>query len=308
MVDDISISVVVCAYNSQDAVPRLLAGLAGQASAPSEIIVVDSNSMDDTSAAVKKFAAYNPGCPVRLIHEKRSGKSHALNAGVMASSGEVIAFLDDDAMVERGWIAAIVSAFEHKNIDGVGGRILPEWNSSAPSWFTPAVAGFTPVHDFGNDPLAYDLPGSSPVGANMAFRRSALDKAGLFDTNLGHVGARKIGGEESDLCQRMHDLGLKIVYWPDAAIHHCFGPEAEARNYWRKRVFTQGRAAAYYLKKRERSLFSLAAGAPARILRQKNIKFAMHSEQPGKSFFYYELKLILHLGFIHGLWGGKNAL
>lgn len=302
-----TISAVICTYDSQGRIGELLENLAGQGRRPDRVIVVDNNSTDRTIEIVNDFAKENPGFPLKLVSEPRQGKTHALNAGVKAAETDVIAFLDDDVLPDKGWTAAIVQAFADDNIDGLGGRIIPKWTGKSPKWFTPAVAGFTPVHDFGEKTMAYAPPASSPIGANMAFRKKALDRAGIFDARLGHKGKTLVGGEESELCQRMADMGMQLVYRPGAKAAHCFSPEAEKKVYWRKRVFIQGRTAARYLKNNERPLFTLAMDyiknkhGKKKSGGKNDLQPVLYGDLKGKNLFYRQLKLILYLGFIAGL-------
>lgn len=305
----IFISVIVCAHNSGRDIAELLECLASQDHELFEIIIVDNNSTDNTAHVVRQCIAALSDIHIRLITEPRPGKSHALNTGIASAKGEIIAFADDDVIVGKDWLTSVARAFENPDVAAMGGRIFARWDEPAPSWFTPATACFTPVHDFGDKVLSYCPPSSLPIGANMAVRKYALERVGLFDTSLGHVGNKKIGGEESDLCQRIYDLGMGVIYWPQAVVHHRLSTRVMTRAFMCGRIFTQGRVAAYYLKKNERSIFAMG-----RMLTRKKKnsgfagrEYALPSQKQGKNIFYYELKMILYLGYLYGLFFSKRA-
>ncbi|MBI9076282.1 MAG: glycosyltransferase family 2 protein [Desulfatibacillum sp.] len=293
--ESVKFSIILCTHNAPPSFAALLQSLANQdfPARQYEVLAVDNSAHGAAQIIVDSVSQSHPGRIIRYIRETTPGKSHALNTGVRESRGEIIAFLDDDISLNADWLTALDQAFESPEIAGAGGKILPKWEGPPPPWFTPAVAGFTPAHDFGDKPLAYQPPWSCPIGANMAFRKYVLEQAGPFDTKLGHCGANKLGGEESDLCRRIHYLGYKMTYWPRARVTHPFTWAEKSKAHWRRRVFTQGRMAAYILFKDTLPLLGTRIKHPA--------ESAMHRKQPGKNLFYYQLKTALMAGFACGL-------
>jgi len=100
-----------------------------------EVLIVDNNSTDTTSAVCQSFLRRNPE-RYRYLFEKRQGKSFALNAAVENATGEIIAFTDDDVLVGVDWLFALLIALDEYDCVGVAGRIVPVWNSPKPVWFT----------------------------------------------------------------------------------------------------------------------------------------------------------------------------
>jgi hypothetical protein len=120
-VSTLTLSVVVVTRNRARLLERCLASLAGQKRAADEIVVVDNGSTDDTAEVVRGFA---PACPLRLVHEARPGVGRARVAGCAAASGDVLAFIDDDAIADEHWLAALEQCFAFDDHVGlVGGRI-----------------------------------------------------------------------------------------------------------------------------------------------------------------------------------------
>ena len=125
------ISVLICTYNRARLLRETLAAL--QAQAPPrdcdvEIVVVDNNSTDNTPAVIAESAGDGPYRIVAL-KEKRQGKSFALNAGLAHASGEVLALTDDDVLPEDGWLDRIVDVFRTRDVQFVGGKVLPAWET-----------------------------------------------------------------------------------------------------------------------------------------------------------------------------------
>src|SRR5215470_13912897 len=127
-----SISVLICTFNRAALLRETLAALQ-EMDAPEacsvEIIVVDNNSNDDTPAVVAE-SIHRARFPVICVHERQQGKSFALNAGLTAASGDVLALTDDDVLPATDWLVRIVDAFRRQNVTFVFGKVLPRWQST----------------------------------------------------------------------------------------------------------------------------------------------------------------------------------
>ncbi|ACL06874.1 glycosyl transferase family 2 [Desulfatibacillum aliphaticivorans] len=293
--DLMKISVILCTQAASRHLEALISSLAVQdfPAQEYEVLIVDNSPDGAAKDLAGEAVQAAPDRKIRYVHEPVPGKTRALNAGVKIAQGEIVAFLDDDVSLDSDWLVAIAHAFDNPGTGGAGGKITPQWPGKAPGWFTPAVAGFTPVHDFGDKPLAYHAVGACPVGANMAFRKLAVEQAGLFDVNLGHCGEAKLGGEEWDLCRRVRRIGYRLMYEPQAGVKHHFTRDEAIKSYWRGRAFTQGRVAAYILFKDDAPLLNRA--------KAESEGAALHRNQPGKNLFYFQLKAAFAAGFACGL-------
>ncbi|WP_404790629.1 glycosyltransferase family 2 protein [Altericista sp. CCNU0014] len=183
------ISVVICTYNRAD---RLLLALEAltQQTLPSdafEVLVVDNRSTDNTSAICQSFQARF--ARFRYVYEPMQGLSKARNTGWRVSQSPYIAYLDDDAIPCQGWIEAILTVFEtvQPKPVSIGGPIYPLWEIPRPDWVTPVMETLFTMLDGGDVPRWFE-DDEYPWGANVIYRRDALEKAGGFCEQLGRKG------------------------------------------------------------------------------------------------------------------------
>jgi glycosyltransferase involved in cell wall biosynthesis len=231
------ISVVLCTHNRADVLGEALESLVGQGfpAVDYEIIVVDNASTDETTEVVARF----PG--VRCLREARLGLSVARNSGVRAAQGEVVAFIDDDAIAEPGWIGALWSIYKRfPEAAGAGGRILPLWPSGGPpNWYESELASVFSGLDYGEQTQALRYP-QVLYGTNMSFRRDVLQSVGGFREELGRRGKGMMANEEVELMWRIERAGGECYYTPDAVVWHCVPSERLRMSYLLRRAYGYG--------------------------------------------------------------------
>ena len=113
-----TLSVIIVTYNRCNDLKDSLNALCSMNVEPTEIIVVDSNSSDGTCELVKNF-------PVKFIKIKEKSMVRARNVGLKQAKGDVVAYVDDDAIVSKDWSKLILEPYENNDVGGVGGRVLP---------------------------------------------------------------------------------------------------------------------------------------------------------------------------------------
>jgi glycosyltransferase involved in cell wall biosynthesis len=239
------VTVILCTFNRCDLLAKALQSVAGSTLSKSvewEVLVVDNASSDSTPAVVKDFCERYPG-RFRYLSEPRPGKSHALNLGIREARGDVLAFMDDDVVVEPTWLQNLTAALNDSKWAGVGGRILPEQPFSPPRWIPlknqnalAPLAVFDPGIEAG--PLA-----DTPFGANMAFRKSMFERYGGFRTDLGpQPGGKPQKSEDSEFGHRLQAAGEVFRYEPSALVYHGVPRNRVRKDYFLAWWFDKARA------------------------------------------------------------------
>ncbi len=234
----VDVSVIVSTYNRAKSLRDTIESLVSQKAegCSYEIIVVDNNSRDKTRDVVATFNG-----KVRYLFEPKQGLSYARNAGIKEAGGQVIAFTDDDVIVDSNWIASIYQCFKETKALAVGGKIERLWHCDRPEWLLDELTGPLIVQDLGPERKKWDQKNRHMVGANMAFHRSLFEKYGLFREELGRRGDELIGGEDRELFRRFFEANIPIFYEPKAVVHHKVESQRLTKEYVRKWFWDVGR-------------------------------------------------------------------
>ncbi|MFF7968634.1 glycosyltransferase family 2 protein [Streptomyces sp. NPDC007903] len=238
-----AISVVICVY-TEDRWEDILAAVASVRAqshpALETLLVVDHNTalLDRLAAEYKE-----PDGPVRVLaNAGPRGLSAGRNTGVAASRGEVIAFLDDDAVAERDWLRRFAEGYADPRVLAVGGRTEPVWASGRrPAWFPEEFDWVVGCTYRGLPPGRVRV--RNVLGGNASFRRTAFELAGGFATGIGRDGDRRpLGCEETELCIRISRARPDAVLLIDdrAVIHHRVPEVRERFAYFRTRTYAEG--------------------------------------------------------------------
>jgi glycosyltransferase involved in cell wall biosynthesis len=248
----ISASVVVCTRSRADRLTGCLAHLSDQVPAgvggEVEVVIVDNGSTDRTADVAAAWCTQDPGRR-RLVAEPVAGLSRARNRGIAVARGDVVLFLDDDAVAPRGWVAAHLAAYERDPlVVAVGGPVVLRWPDGRPRWLAPRLDHWFSALDHGEEAGPFPPP-HGPYGTNMSVRRGALDAAaraapggGPFDHRLGRRGRSLVSGEEGDLFERLWAAGGAIAYEPAALVLHAVTPDRLRRRWVLRRGWAQGRS------------------------------------------------------------------
>lgn len=216
------VTVIVCTYNRCSVLANALNSVAASVLPPSiewEVLVVDNNSTDQTRKVVDEFCRRYPGRFLYLF-EATQGKSYALNAAIQEARGEVLAFMDDDVTVDPDWLWNLTAALQNGEWAGAGGRVIPVWSCSPPSWLVvggPHALGPFVEFDRGSEAGPLNEP---PLGANMAFRRDVFKKWGGFRTDLGPSGSTLLRNDDTEFGRRLLAAGERLRYEPSAVMRH----------------------------------------------------------------------------------------
>src|ERR1700739_837122 len=242
------ISVIICTYNRCQLLKKALEAIAGCEMPKKiswEVIVVDNNSNDATHDVTEDVDRRYPN-HFRYIFESRVGKSNALNKGVQEARGCILAFVDDDVVVQPTWLHNLTAELHGEQWAGVGGRTLPANSVSLPGWLTlkgPYGLGgvLAAIVDLGDEPIVLDRP---PYGANMAFRKVMFERYRGFRTDLGPSPNREIPrpNEDTEFGRRLMAAGERILYVPTAVVFHPVPADRIKKQYFLDWWFDYGRA------------------------------------------------------------------
>jgi O-antigen biosynthesis protein len=195
------VSVVVCTHNGARTLPECLGGV-GRLDYPDfELIVVDDGSSDASAAIARAHGAI-------VVRTEHRGLSAARNAGVERASGEIIAFLDDDAYPDVDWLRYVAALLRANGHGGIGGPNLPPHDDGVVAECVAAAPG-GPIHVLISDREAEHVP-----GCNMAFRKSALEHIGGFDERF------RAAGDDVDVCWRLQEAGWTLGFSAGAVVLH----------------------------------------------------------------------------------------
>ena len=205
------VSVIVCSHNGAGRIRECLERVEALDYPARETIVVDDGSRDETAAVAGEFG-------VLVIRTDHHGLSHARNAGLEASCGEIVAYLDDDSYPDSSWLKHLVSTLMESSHVGAGGpNIAPPGDGLVADCVANAPGGPTHV-------LLSDLEAEHIPGCNMAFRVDALRTIGGFDPQF------RVAGDDVDVCWRLQQRGWTLGFSPAAVVwHHC---RTSVRAYW----------------------------------------------------------------------------
>ena len=221
------ISVVVCTYNGASTIRDTLEALRDLDYPSFEVIVVNDGSTDETPQIASNY-------PYRVINEENQGLSRARNTGIAAATGEIVAFIDDDAYPDPHWLRFLALSFIEGKFAAVGGPNLAPMRDG---WRADAIAN---APGGPNAVLISDRTAEHIPGCNMAFRKEALEAVGGFDPRF------RTAGDDVDLCWRLRDRGDVIGYSAAAVVWHH--RRRSLRAYWKQQV-GYGKAEALLEKK-----------------------------------------------------------
>ena len=230
------LSVILCTYNRERYLYNVLHSVAAGTLPPSEyeIVLVDNNSDDGTVGECERFKADHPQVTLRYFMERNQGLSYARNRGIREAQGDVLVYVDDDALVNPEYLQTYAEFFgRNKEAVAAGGPIIPQYDGcEEPDW----MSHYTRLLITGKLYLGKnerEFPGEVfPGGGNAAYRKSVFDTVGLFNTELGRKGNSLIGAEEKDLFDKMVSHGMRFYYLPTAILYHLIPPKKLTQDYF----------------------------------------------------------------------------
>ena len=205
-----------------------------QTLSPREVILVVDHNPSLLQRARSQFSDV-----IVLENRNSPGASGAKNTGIEAAQGDIIVFLDDDAVAAPDWLQMLSEGYENPQIIGVGGKLEPIWLHGRPRWFPDEfdwVVGCT----YRGLPEETS-PIRNLIGANMSFRREALEEIKYY-SGIGHTGTRPFGGMDPDICIRITQRWPQkvLLYEPGALVYHHVDEKRTHWDYFCLRCYNEG--------------------------------------------------------------------
>jgi glycosyltransferase involved in cell wall biosynthesis len=233
------VTVIICCYTLERLkdVLEAIESVKNQTQTPDEILV----PVDHNQELLQKLQEELPADVKLILNEGAQGLSETRNVGIRAAQGDIVAFIDDDAVAENNWLKDLIQDFDDVNVMAVGGRAIPVWPSGKrPFWF-PEELDWTVGCTF----KGLTLDGNrvrNVIGCNMAFRKDVFSKVCFFDSAIGGIKEISRGGEESALCLRIKHMipGSLILYRASAIIHHRVPRKRLKLRYLANRCYNEG--------------------------------------------------------------------
>ena len=239
------LSVIICTYNRDKYIYNVLKSLADNTLPYDcyEIVLIDNNCTDNTRCECDRFLRDFPNVRVRYFVETNQGLSHARNRGIKESAGDILVYVDDDALVNREYLQTYADFFDRMpEIDAAGGPIIPKYETEEPDWmshFTKAlITGYKYLGSKEKEFPKNDYPG----GGNAAYRAFVFEKVGLFNVELGRKGDSLVGAEEKDIFDKATTLGIRFFYLPNAILYHLIPEKKLSKDYFDRLTYSIGKS------------------------------------------------------------------
>ncbi len=236
--DPLAASVVISTCRLQDQVRSLVMSLLDQQGVGRfEVLLVDNSCSPQTKRAVADLRP-PPGVALRYLPEPRPGLHNVRHRGAIEASCDNLIYLDDDVVLSPDWLRCMCARLQDPNVAMIGGRVLLRFESPPPVW-VEAFRGLLSELDLGSAARQMS-PDVTPIGCNLAVRRSLLVRVGGFnpDAFADSKLLRFRGDGEVGLARKIRDLGLAIWYEPGARLEHLVPAKRMSAAYvrWRSKI------------------------------------------------------------------------
>ena len=286
---ELTISAIICTHNRDQYLGAAIDSLLAQTLNQIEVIVVD-NASTDTTAEVVQQRLSDPR--LRYVYEATLGLSTARNTGARAAKGDILAYLDDDAVASPQWLASLLEIYQQNHKVAIaGGKVTLLWPPGVnrpPTWLSDDLASGLGAYDLGDRLQYIKNPNLTPRGLNYSLRKTFLDSVGGFDINLGRVGKNLLSNEELHMTQLALKGGWQVVYVPTALAAHNVSPARLKPGWFLSRSWWQGISECYREQVSGRAGVAQLRWGGERLVRgvYKTLKYVHDPAQRFENFTY----------------------
>lgn len=239
------LNIIIPTYNRADSLRKTLQSLLAAEHPDSLevfVTVADNNSSDHTKQIVDEMKPNFTKIKFDYIFVKDQGRSFALNAGIKLADGDLISAIDDDEQIQNDWFTEVEKMFRTRwdEIDFVGGKILPIWETAPPKWIEPLKDGVICWRDYGDEEWIYTIETPMITGGHGIFKRDVFQRIGVYDEEVGAKEKGFISGEDEVLYRNLLENGMRGVYNPALVIFHYVPAYRLDKNYYRRWLFGVG--------------------------------------------------------------------
>ena len=215
-----------------------------------EVIVIDNGSTDATFQICKKYKSKILN--YRFFLKPNPGLHIGRHLGARKAKGEILVYIDDDIVADKGWLQAIANAFKDDSVALAGGKILPKWEGDIPDWLKYFERynehgwwlGYLSLLDFGNE--VKEIPPHFVFGCNFSIRKNVLfDCGGFHPDAMPQELIRFRGDGETGLSIKISQKKFKTLYVPSALVYHRVPKDRLTVDYFCRRAFNQGVSDSY---------------------------------------------------------------
>lgn len=241
---DTGVSILICTYNRRRVLAQTLEGLTRlrvPSGVEAELVLVCNACTDGSEDVGREWSARMPFA-ARVVVEPEPGLSVARNRAISEAQHDILAFTDDDVLVDPGWIDGLLEIYRTQGarVGVVGGRVDLWWGAvERPAWLPKELEWLLASHDRGDQILELSTP--DLFGANFSLRREVFDRVGPFRTDLGRKGKNLGGFEEAVFIESAIRAGFRVFYTPRAGVRHWVHPERATQRYMSRLVFEYAR-------------------------------------------------------------------
>lgn len=308
---EFDVTVAVCAHQAAQRLPACLKAIAAQevpAELRWEVVVIDNASTDDTAAVAEEYAD-RIAAPLRVLREERPGVMWARRRAAAEARGKLIAWVDDDNLIARDFVAQVAAFFNsHPRCAVAGGRAFAAFEDpkTEPHDFDERFADALACRDHG--PVAYRRvpPGDDPPFAAGSAGRTAVLRVVLNDIGCaltGRLGSSLLAGEDTEIGLLAHHLGWEIWHAPSLQFRHVMPPRRLTHQYLDRIIAGGSRAQAW---------LDLLRGREQKRSRWGYIKKAVKNEMGAAKFLLLRIIRTHHphasrYAFWSGLYHGRAA-